>query len=817
MKYADKSVIGSRIREEREKRSLSQAELAEEVNVDTANVSRWERGETFPHPRQRKALCTALGKSFEEFFGEETNSVREDTAPEVQHPSLPPQDPYRLWMSRRVYNIWIRDVLEHPLYYMSHITVGLHEQPNAVTNPLRLVVQQMSRQARSLPPDTSIVHMYDDVQGELLILGKPGSGKTTLLLELARVLLERARHDQTQPIPVIFPLASWAIRRQPIEAWLIDELHSKYKAPRKLCLSWIEQDKILPLLDALDEVKEQHRATCITAINDYHQEHGTVPLVVCSRSDDYLGLMERLHLQGAVVIEPLTAQQIDSYLSKAGKSLEAARAALHDDPELRELVNTPFMLNVLALAYYDKSVDELQAIPSPELRRKQLFTSYVERTLLHQGARMQYSLPQIIRWLSWLAQQMTLHSQSPYYIEYTQMDWVSGGLLHWLYPGLGVGLVYGLFFWLIKGLSYVLLKGADQYGRPFTLDRAFIDGLCVGFFNALLFVLFNGLIFGLLEQYVKAQVTRGKNMTWQRKCLTILSAWPIYGLFNGLGNGLLIGWLTDPPTGIYNGLFIGLLYAGLGRLPSVIKSAEATSWSWKSLQQNAFVSMGSGVGIGLLYGGLTALYWQFRQPYQILSPSKFFPCLLFGLSVGLVVGSFILVTRGLSHEKPARRDKPNQGIWNAALYSTVLGLVAFLIVVILFRVIYELCNGELLQLIFHLFRIPFSEYAPYFPKTQGVFTSLMYGLIVGAFLWLRNGGTTCIQHIVLRLCLWRKHSIPWRYPQFLDEAAKHILLYKVGGGYIFIHPLLQEYFAEKTCGEVMPDLPETSRLSERTE
>jgi hypothetical protein len=37
--------------------------------------------------------------------------------------------------------------------------------------------------------------------------------------------------------------------------------------------------------------------------------------------------------------------------------------------------------------------------------------------------------------------------------------------------------------------------------------------------------------------------------------------------------------------------------------------------------------------------------------------------------------------------------------------------------------------------------------------------------------------------------------IPWRYSRFLDYAAERILLRKVGGGYIFVHRLLLEYFA----------------------
>jgi len=47
----------------------------------------------------------------------------------------------------------------------------------------------------------------------------------------------------------------------------------------------------------------------------------------------------------------------------------------------------------------------------------------------------------------------------------------------------------------------------------------------------------------------------------------------------------------------------------------------------------------------------------------------------------------------------------------------------------------------------------------------------------------------------VRFLLWRAGAVPWHYVQFLDYAAERILLRKVGGGYIFIHRLLLDYFA----------------------
>jgi hypothetical protein len=75
----------------------------------------------------------------------------------------------------------------------------------------------------------------------------------------------------------------------------------------------------------------------------------------------------------------------------------------------------------------------------------------------------------------------------------------------------------------------------------------------------------------------------------------------------------------------------------------------------------------------------------------------------------------------------------------------------------------------------------------------GAIGGTLSGLIVG----LPNGGIAFIQHMVLRILLWRSHLIPWNYPHFLDHAAEHILLSKVGGGYMFVHSLLLGHFVSR--------------------
>jgi hypothetical protein len=58
------------------------------------------------------------------------------------------------------------------------------------------------------------------------------------------------------------------------------------------------------------------------------------------------------------------------------------------------------------------------------------------------------------------------------------------------------------------------------------------------------------------------------------------------------------------------------------------------------------------------------------------------------------------------------------------------------------------------------------------------------------------GGRAALQHLVLRLLLTRNQAAPWKYVRFLDEATDRLLLRKVGGGYVFVHRLLLDYFAD---------------------
>src|SRR5260370_834632 len=282
-------------------------------------------------------------------------------------------------------------------------------------------------------------------------------------------------------MPVILNLSSWAVKRQPIADWLVEELNDKYQVPRRIGRRWVSDDQLLPLLDGLDEVTPVYQPACVEAINIYRQEHGLVPVVVCSRSIDYFTQTARVLLDCAVVVQPLTAEQIDDYLSSGGEKLSAIRTALRDDPVLQELTTTPLMLSVLAVAYAGKSLERLHPSGSLEEHRKQIFATYTERMLQRRGTSKRYAPEQTTSWLSWLASQLVWHKQTAFYIEQLQIDWLPPHRFRWLKLCSGMGCIIGLFCFLIFELSIL-------GGTPL---QKLVLGLLFGGLTALLYIVLN--------------------------------------------------------------------------------------------------------------------------------------------------------------------------------------------------------------------------------------------------------------------------------------------------------------------------------------
>jgi eukaryotic-like serine/threonine-protein kinase len=678
-------------------------------------------------------------------------------------------------MLERVRARWITGLLKDSLNEAALITLGLYERSDAVANPWSFSLQEMNQPARPLRLGTRIIQAYDYAQGELLILGEPGCGKTTLLLELTRDLIERAKRDETHPIPVVFTLSSWTLKQQPIASWLVEELILKYQVPRSLAQRWVKTDQILPLLDGLDEVAPNQRAACIEALNGYRSTHGLLPTVICSRSAEYLSQKTRVLLRTAVVVQPLTPEQIEVYLKSAKQQLASVREALRTDGVLQEMVATPLMLSIVALAYQGTSIEDLLILRSPEARRQRVFATYIERMLQRRGTETRYSSQQIMKWLIWLAGQMVRRSQTEFYIERMQPDWLPGRWSYWLYLALAV--------WPTSAFIG-LLTGIIIGGLPISHTGAISGGLV-------------GLIVGMLTSIKIGDTLSGTIVAarWS-KLIKIIPT------FSGAILGLVLVIPNEIAHHIFNSIHILPIFlhnASIGLLVGVLVSIKGVNvqtfeimvWSWHKFTK--FTNIRNGLFVGLitvlidLMVSLPALMTSLSVGLTAFFSSSRLIFLVSGTLVGWLI-SGLVDTLSSNVLDDSNRITPNQGIHSSARNSIQIGLIIGLTSGLLIGLVLILTYWQLYGLAWLVRGVSYlAFYMASYGPTVAVGTSIISGLL--------RGGDACIKHVVLRLELRATKRIPWHYPRFLDYAAERILLHKVGGGYRFTHRLLLEYFA----------------------
>lgn len=306
----------------------------------------------------------------------------------------------RIHMLRRL-RLRYEQMLAQSLQGAIQVEMGLVSRPTAVQNAMRLSLRLPDQLEQPLASNTSIIEAYELAQQELLILGGPGAGKSTLLLELAHYLVQQAEQNVAQPLPILLPLSSWATKGRSLQNWLIEQFALLYEVHPNLSRQWKQAKQFLPMLDGLDEMEASARTACISAINTYHREH-LQPLVVCSRTDEYdtAARQEHLAIHAAVVVQPLSQEQVDTHLANMGQPLAALRAALAKNPILQMLATTPLMLQILMLAYHDISVQELSQKDAQ--LREQIWTDYVRRMDDRKGNAERYPLHVTQTWLGWL-------------------------------------------------------------------------------------------------------------------------------------------------------------------------------------------------------------------------------------------------------------------------------------------------------------------------------------------------------------------------------------------------------------------------------
>lgn len=630
---------------------------------------------------------------------------------------------------------------------------------------LDLTMIRSSCDLKSNLNDQNIINIFDkkDVAGRLLILGQPGAGKTTILLKLAEELVKRANNNHDDSVPVLFSLSSWKNDDQSIRDWLIEQLKEKYGFGEKIGKQWINNQKIIPLLDGLNELASDRQEKCIIKINEFIDPgNWTNPLVVSNRiqeSNRYRGLLE---LNNHLELCLFSDKQVSQYLQNT-EHLQLWNIIQHDK-HLKDLAKTPFYLKIIL-----HSGQEILTVKRKQFNSSNLFNAYINQLFKNEKPKI---LKNNKRWLNWLAKRLIEENTTEFLIEKMQPTLLENKFPKVLYNLI----VWGIIGALVSGLIGELFLGQIHEPNSREIGHLFID---------LINGLINGLILGLILVFFGKPIEKQIKEIKRIKGLISFIKGITYGVILGIINGLILGIInglinipfyphetelinipfypdeTELINRLINGLILGMVYGLIGEN---IQPIERLKYTRKKFINVQIYTLASGLFLGLIYDLTT------RQTTGLIN----------GVS-GLILGLILGMIYGIDGREVVNKTIPNQGIRQSVINTLIISGVSCLLSTLLIFVIKKILKPEL---------------------SFNLVPSAIIGLLIG----ILSSGTPAIKHFVLRVILWSSGYIPWNYAKFLDYCTKHRVLQRIGGSYRFMHDQLRQHFAElcTNCGHHNP-------------
>jgi hypothetical protein len=156
------------------------------------------------------------------------------------------------------------------------------------------------------------------------------------------------------------------------------------------------------------------------------------------------------------------------------------------------------------------------------------------------------------------------------------------------------------------------------------------------------------------------------------------------------------------------------------------------------------------------------------------------------LSLFLSIVLIVIFVSGIVSDVVPAKLQPNEGIRHSMRNVVWLGSRVGATFMLTF---------VLMQLLFNIATEKTGTYFYYYELLGAAFTGLFLSFILMVGIALLHIGRDILKHYTLRLVLASSKAASLNYVRFLDHAAERILLRKVGGGYIFVHRMLLEYFA----------------------
>lgn len=268
-------------------------------------------------------------------------------------------------------------------------------------------------------------------------------------------------------------------------------------------------------------------------------------------------------------LQPLTDADVTAYLDHleaAGAQLGDLRSAITADEALRDLMRSPLMLQVVAIAYGGDLAHTLPRDGDTGSRGQRMWAAYVDQML-----RGGHPPRKAVRQLAWLAAALQNRNQAEFHLDRLTAGWLPVRHRRWLvrrcialarhtasdirpseelhlsWESLRTMLAVTLPLWLLGGLVLGLIGGG------------IVKGLSYGLEMGILFALNWTRTFGLTPALRDVRSTPNEGI--RRSAINGLLIGLSAGLIAGLSSGLVFALIGGRFVGLAFGLFLGVAFS----------------------------------------------------------------------------------------------------------------------------------------------------------------------------------------------------------------------------------------------------------------
>ncbi|MFB7915525.1 NACHT domain-containing protein [Streptomyces sp. NPDC056061] len=582
--------------------------------------------------------------------------------------------------------------------------------------------------------------------GRLVVLGEPGSGKTVLAAVLTLGLL--AEREPGAPVPVLLTLSGWDPVSESLRDWIERTVGTAYyggrtDVPRLL----LRGQRLLLILDGLDEMPEASRRNAVRAINESSGEGAGV--VLTCRSAEYQDVIEGgspvLRRAPVVEVAPVSAADAVAYLNDvtwpAGVAWEPVYANLRADPDspMAVALSTPLTLTLTRTVYSscDRDPRELLGFDSSHAVEDHLLDHVITAAYAPEPGSAGQRSPD-----AWHRDAKQAETYLTYLATYLHRNrerdlvwWLMSRRLSSRLTGFALGIAVGLL------VTFTMIGGMSLTDTKFDDDDAFSIPMVIGLGCAVL---------TMIVWYAAPGETPGR-LSFRR-----------HGSLGRLGQGLATGVKLSATLIVPVGAAGAVTLVFLG--------------NWTEPDLAAYVMLVAAVcGVALAISLALAVHAWLDAPSErsrMASP----PVLL-------------------------RQDRTSS-LTGALAAGALLGACAAPLLILgfssAFVVFSALTYGPAAPSATGFIAARFDSNAAYGSITAGVMSSLLPAAVFALLVLLARAWP---RFLLLRLVLAIQGKLPWKLMRFLSDARDRNLLRQSAGAYQFRHIRLQERLASRALAQ----------------